>query len=302
MDGPADRPTPRQVHPAFYGCYDWHSAVEMHWALIRLLRLVPAAVPAEDVRAVLGEHLSAANLRVEAAYFEARPGFERPYGWCWTLMLAAEVASWEDADARRWAAAVRPLAERITDLYLQWLPRATYASRDGAHANSAFGLARALPWANRLATSGDARLHDAITATARRWFLDDAGYPAGWEPGGADFLSPALTEAELTSAVLSRIEFGVWFDRFLPDLPGSLLTPAVVSDPSDGQMAHLHGLNLYRGFGFGLLAVVLEPSDPRRAILEDASRRHAEVSLPAVSGSDYMVEHWLAAYAILLLG
>ncbi|MGI8692314.1 MAG: DUF2891 family protein [Geodermatophilaceae bacterium] len=251
---------------------------------------------------VLGRHLTVENLQIEAAYFQTRPGFERPYGWCWTLMLAAELVSWDDPSAQRWSAALRPLAEHINGLYLRWLPRATYPSRDGAHANSAFGLVRALPFANLLAASGDARLLDAITVCALRWFLDDAGYPAGWEPDGADFLSPALTEAELMSAVLSPAEFAPWFDRFLPELPESLLTPAVVSDPIDGQTAHLHGLNLYRAFAFGQLAGVLTASDSRRAFLADAGRRHAEASLPAVSGSDYMVEHWLAAYAVLLLG
>ncbi len=294
MTGPADRPTPREVHPAFYGCYDWHSAVEMHWALVRLLRLVPSTVPTE-AGAVLDRHLDAEALRIETAYFDERPGFERPYGWCWTLVLATELDSWDQPDARWWAAAVRPLAERITELYLDWLPRATYPNRDGAHANSAFALARSLP-------HGDARLTEAIRQTARRWFLDDADYPAAWEPGGADFLSPALAEAELMSAVLGPAEFPAWFDRFLPEPPTSLLTPAVVSDPTDGQIAHLHGLNLNRTYALQRLSTALEPEDPRRTTFDQASRRHAEASLPSVSGSDYMVEHWLAAYAVLLLG
>lgn len=302
MDGPDDRPTPREVHPAFYGCYDWHSAVEMHWALVRLLRLIPIAVAADEVRRVLDRHLTAEALQRETAYFRERRSFERPYGWCWTLMLAAELGSWDDPDARRWASAMSPLADRITDLYLEWLPRATYPIRDGAHANSAFGLARAVPHAVAVAEGGDAALLDAITVTARRWFLDDCDYPASWEPGGADFLSPTLTEAELMGAVLAPAEFTRWFDRFLPQLPASLLTPAAVSDPTDGQIAHLHGLNLYRAFGFQRLGARLPPEDPRRAALEAASRRHAEASLPAVSGSDYMVEHWLACYAVLLLG
>ncbi len=301
MEGPEDRPTPRDVHPAFYGCYDWHSAVEMHWALIRLLRLAPSAVPADDVRAVLDRHLSAENLLVEAAYFESRPRFERPYGWCWTLMLAAELAGWDDADARRWAGALLPLAERITERYLDWLPRATYPSRDGAHANSAFGLTRAVPYARFLAAAGEPALMTAITSTARRWFLADSDYPAAWEPGGSDFLSPALTEAELMSAVLEPAEFAAWFDRFLPRVPVSLLTPAVVSDPTDGQTAHLHGLNLFRAFAFDRLGAGLPLEDPRRPAFAETGRLHAAASLPAVSDSDYMVEHWLAAYAVLLL-
>lgn len=224
---------------------------------------------------------------------------------CGYLTLAAELDSWDDPDARRWTAVLGPLAQRITALYLDWLPRATYPSRGGAHANSAFGLARAIPHARAAAAAGDRRLLDAITDAALRWFLHDTDYPAGWEPGGADFLSPALTEAELMSEVLAPGQFDPWFDGFLPLLaegvPANLLTPAVVSDPTDGQIAHLHGLNLYRAYAFGRLSAGLADTDPRCALLTEASRSHAAASLPAVSGSDYMVEHWLACYAVLLL-
>ncbi|MBA3250676.1 MAG: DUF2891 domain-containing protein [Geodermatophilaceae bacterium] len=295
MNGPDDRPTPREVHPALYGCLDWHSSVEMHWALVRLLRLVPSAVPAAEIRAVLDEHLTSAVLAVEAAYFAERPGFERPYGWGWALMLAAELESWDEAGA--WSAAMEPLASRIAELYVDWLPRATYPTRDGAHMNSAFGLARALPYA---ADRPD--LHAAICAAARRWFGEDRDYPAAWKPGGADFLSGALTEAELMAAVLDGDEFASWFAAFLPVLPLSLRTPAVVSDPTDGQIAHLHGLNLYRAFAFTRLEAVLPPDDERRPLLVEAARAHAEAALPVVTGADYLVEHWLAAYAVLYLG
>jgi len=288
-----DRPTPREVHPAFFGCFDWHSAVEMHWALVRLLRLVPSAVPAAEIRAVLDEHLTPSALAVETAYFTDRPGFERPYGWGWTLMLAAELESWDGATD--WSAALAPLAARIAQLYVDWLPGAAYPTRDGAHMNSAFGLVRALPYA---ADRPD--LHAAICAAARRWFAEDRDYPAAWEPGGADFLSGALTEAELMAAVLPADEFASWFAAFLPVLPLSLRTPAVVSDPTDGQIAHLHGLNLYRAFAFARLEEHLPPSDERRPVLVQAARAHADAALPVVTGADYMVEHWLAAYAVLL--
>lgn len=139
MTSPHDRPRPRQIHPTFYGCYDWHSCVEMHWALVRLLRLAPDALPASDVRTVLHGHLTADALATETAYFEDHPRFERPYGWGWALLLAHELSTWDDPDARRWAANIRPLADTIAELFLAWLARATYPSHDGAHTNSAFG-------------------------------------------------------------------------------------------------------------------------------------------------------------------
>lgn len=311
MTGPTDRPAPREIHPAFYGCFDWHSAVHMHWSLVRLLRSVPDAVQATATRAVLDAHLTEGALAAEAAYLANHPGFERPYGWGWTLTLAHELATWDDPDAARWSAAMRPLADTVVGHYLRWLSSATYPIRVGTHGNSAFGLTRALPYARLLAAGptgaepeGGALL-DAIGATARRWYGSDADYPAGWEPGGSDFLSPALTGAELLAEVLPAVEFGGWLEAYLPGLatgvPVALFTPAVVTDSTDGQIAHLHGLNLYRAHAFRRLAAVLPAGDARTDPMLAAARRHAHASLPAVTGEDYMVEHWLASFAVMLL-
>jgi hypothetical protein len=260
---------------------------------VRLLRAVPDHAPQGEVRELLDEHLAVERIAVEARYFEEHPGFERPYGWGWALMLVHEAATWDDPDARRWAAALEPLADVLERRYLDWLPKATYPQRDGMHANSAFGLARALPYA-RLR---DGTLVDAIGEAAHRWFGGDRDYPAAWEPSGADFLSPALTEAELMAAVAD--DFPGWFADFLPELPRSLLEPAVVSDSADGQIAHLHGLNVSRAYCWKRIADALPEPDSRIAA---AIERHADAALPHVVGGDYVVEHWLAAYAVLLLG
>lgn len=305
MTGPDDRPTPRELHPAFYGCFDWHSSVHMHWALIRLLRHVPDGFESAEAVRVLDAHLTPANLEREGRYFDQRPAFERPYGWGWALTLAHELTHLGADHARRWQAAFDPLAATLTGLYLDWLPRATYPVRTGLHSNSAFGMARALPWAALLAKRGDRRLSDAITATALRWYLTDQAYPAHLEPGGSDFLSAALTEAELMAAVLTPAAFADWLARFLPDLergaPLTLFTPAIVSDPSDGQTAHLHGLNLYRAYAFRRVAAALDAADTRRLPLLAGAEQHTAASLSAVIGSDYMVEHWLASFAVLSL-
>jgi hypothetical protein len=305
MTGPDDRPTPREIHPAFYGCFDWHSCVEMHWALVRLLRLTPDALPAEAVRAVLDEHLTAEALATEAAYFADHPGFKRPYGWGWALTLAHELSTWDDPAAPRWAANIGPLADIIAALFVAWLSHATYPNREGTHVNSAFGLTRAMASARARADNGDPALLDAIDRAARRWFGADTDYPASWEPNGADFLSPALSEAELMSEVLAPADFAEWFDRFLPGLAAGrgarLCQPCVVSDPTDGQIAHLHGLNLYRAYAWQRLAAALPDGDPRAPAMRETARRHADASLPHVRGSDYVLEHWLACYAVLLL-
>jgi hypothetical protein len=304
MSGPDDRPTPREIHPAFYGCYDWHSAVEMHWALARLVRLVPEQLPVDEARGALGRHLTADALAREDEYFRAHAGFERPYGWGWLLTLADELSTWDDPQAREWSANLRPLADTIARGFVRWLPSTTYPVREGMHANSAFALSRALPFARARAMHGDTVLLAAIGRTARRWFADDTDYPAAWEPSGADFLSATLTEAVLMSQLQTQDEFLRWFERFLPglDVPASLQTPVVVVDPTDGQGAHLHGLNLHRAHAWTVLAAQLPEGDPRVPVWRACAERHAAASLPAVSGSDYMVEHWLAAYAVLLLG
>lgn len=306
MRGPDDRPTPRELHPAFYGCYDWHSCVEMHWALVRLLRLIPGSVDQQVIRSTLSAHLTPPALLAEDSYLRAHPGFKRPYGWGWALMLADELADWSDPDTYIWATAMRPLADTLTELLLAWLPKVTYPSRDGAHGNTAFGLARSLPWARRLARSGDGRLLEAITGAVTRWYGQDRNYPAAWEPSGADFLSPALAEAEVMCETLDGATFSLWLEQFLPEVaaagPQSLFVPAVVSDAADGQIAHLHGLNLHRAYAWRRLSAALPRGDPRVPIMEQAVATHAAASLPAVTGTDYMLEHWLACYAVLYLG
>lgn len=306
MSGPDDRPTPREIHPAFYGCFDWHSCVEMHWALIRLLRLAPESLDRDTLQAVLSEHLTPQVVQQEAGYLQTHRGFERPYGWGWALMLANELQEWDDPLAKPWAAAVRPLAEVIAGLFLDWLPKAIYPGREGMHSNTAFGLARALPWARHLAREGDGRLLSAISDAAGRWYAQDQNYPAEWEPNGADFLSPALTEAELMCETLEADAFMAWLARFLPGLeearPATLFEPVRVSDSADGQIAHLHGLNLYRAYAWERLSRALPEGDARLLHMQRAAAIHAAAGLPAVTGTGYMVEHWLAAYAVLYLG
>ncbi len=300
----ADRRRTRELHPAFYGCFDWHSAVHSHWLLARLLRLLPAMPEATLIRSALNAHLTEANLRAEAAYFAqpGRRGFERPYGWTWLLKLAEELLDWDDHDGRRWSAAIGPLARLIAELYLEYLPRLTYPIRSGTHSNTAFGLTFALDYAQ---ASGHALLRDRIVARSLDYYGADRNGPAMWEPGGGDFLSPCLAEADLMRRVLPQADFATWLALFLPALaeagPPQLLTPVVVSDRSDGQIVHLDGLNLSRAWCLWGIAGALPP-DERRSILNEAAERHARVGLTGIGSGDYMGEHWLGSFALYMLG
>ncbi|MDX6394050.1 MAG: hypothetical protein QOJ73_5113 [Streptosporangiaceae bacterium] len=306
MTKPGDFPyRPRARTPVFYGSFDWHSSVEMHWALVRLLRTAADAVPAADIRAALGAQFTPVGLAAEAD-FVAGPGgqAERPHGWAWALALIHETATWDDPDARKWAAAMAPLADALTGCFLDWLGRQAYPVRHGTDGNSAFGLSRVLPFADWQASSGKPALLKAITAKADAWFANDSLYPADWEPSGDDCLSPALTQAELMSRVLPPDEFAGWLAMFLPGIewgrPGALFTPAVPPD-ADSQAAHLHGLNASRAWCWRRIAGALPPGDARVEGALAAARQHATAVLPHVLDSDYAVAHWLASYAVLML-
>jgi hypothetical protein len=298
---PGPVPRPRELHPAFYGSLDWHSCVEMHWILVRLLKLVPDRVPQDEARSALDTHLSAEALAAEARFFANpdRQSGERPYGWGWALRLASDLSELDDPDAERWTANMQPLVDVIVEGFTEWLPKLTYPVRYGIHANPAFAFSLALPFLET-----HARLMEAVREAALRWFLDDADYPAEWEPSAFDFLSPALAEAVLMASLLD--DFPAWFDRFLPGIadrrPAQLFEPAEVSDPNDGHIAHLHGLNLSRAWCFQGLAAALPEADPRAAVMLEAAERHAAASLDQAVDSNYHLEHWLAAYALLYLG
>ena len=294
-------PRPRELHPAFYGSLDWHSCVEMHWVLARLLRLVPERVPQHEIRSALDAHLSDEALAAEARYFADpdRQSAERPYGWAWALRLTAELSALGDPEAERWAANMQPLVDVIVEGFIEWLPKLTYPVRYGIHANPAFALSIAFPFVETHES-----LLEAVQEAAMRWYLDDADYPAEWEPSAFDFLSPALAEADLMASLLD--DFPAWFDRFLPGIadgePATLFGPVEVSDPNDGHIAHLHGLNLSRAWCFRRLAAALPNGDPRAPVMLAAAERHAAASLDQAVDSNYHLEHWLAAYAVLYLG
>jgi hypothetical protein len=295
---------PRATHPAFYGCFDWHSSVHGHWMLARLLRLFPDLPEKKPIRDVLAEHLTAKNLRVEAAYFD-RPraqSFERPYGWAWLLKLAEELHGWDTADAREWAKNLQPLVDKIVARYLTFFPKQTYPIRSGVHSNTAFGLAFAHDYARAV---GHKPLRDLLEKRSHEYYEGDGDVPAKWEPDGADFFSPSLMEADLMRRVLRPSQFRPWFHGFLPSVgkgePKTLLQPARVSDRGDPQIVHLDGLNLSRAWCVRGIAAALAEDDPARQVLTDSAARHAEASLPHVASGDYAGEHWLASFAVYLL-
>ncbi|PYS49113.1 MAG: DUF2891 domain-containing protein [Acidobacteria bacterium] len=296
--------SPQALHPAFFGCYDWHSSVHGHWLVVRLLRLYPNLAESREIRAALDKNLTGENLEKEADYFKeaGRQSFERTYGWAWLLKLDEELYGWTDADAKRWHQNLQPLVDVVVAKYIDFLPKQNYPIRTGVHPNTAFGLTFALDYAR---TVGNKRLEDLITERSLAYFGADKAYPAAWEPGGEDFLSPALIEADLMRRVMKAVAFRQWFHQFLPEVshgaPASLLKPAVVTDRTDPKLVHLDGLNLSRAWCMRSIASALSGTDPARKVLMDAATLHAQYSLAHVASGDYVGEHWLASFAVYLL-
>jgi len=303
MRGPGDVRGPRDLHPVFYGSFDWHSCVHGCWLLARLLRRFPDLPEAPRIAALLDAQLTPELVAAETAYLHEDPlrkGFERPYGWAWLLMLAAELARDDSGAGRRRFDALKPLADAFAQRFRDFLPKATYPVRVGTHYNTAFAVALALEYAEVV---GDEELREMLRQRAMAWYGADEDCQA-WEPSGDDFLSSALIEAECMRRVLPPDEFGPWMERFLPRVareePATLFRPATVSDRTDGKIAHLDGVNLSRAWCWRSLARAWPGGDPRRARAEAAARAHLAASLPHVAG-DYMGEHWLATFALLAL-
>ncbi len=302
LTGPGDVRSPSELHPVFYGSFDWHSNVHGYWLLATLVRISAGLPEAATIGALFDEQLTSSKLEGEVAYLAGaeRGTFERPYGWAWLLMLAAELGRHDTDQGRRWSEAIAPLARAFSDRFRGFLPKATYPIRVGTHFNTAFALTLAHEYAE---IANDDGLLSLLSDRASAWYAHDADCQA-WEPGGDDFLSSALIEAECMGRLMPRAGWEPWMDRFLPRLaqrePRTLFEPAVVSDRSDGKIAHLEGLNLSRAWCWRSLAARWSAGDARRAIALEAADKHLAVSLPHVTG-DYAGEHWLATFALLAL-
>ncbi|MDA1195592.1 MAG: DUF2891 domain-containing protein [Planctomycetota bacterium] len=303
--GPDSLQSPRALHPAFYGCFDWHSAVHGHWMLVRLLRLYPEWKDGRaEVMAAVGANLTAEHLRTEAAYFDQpfASAFERTYGWAWLLRLAQELRSWEAEPGRAWAQNLRPLEARLVALAKAYLPKLRMPIRSGQHTDSAFALALFLDYAR---ATGDDALAALCVERARTWYGRDVDYPIAYEPSGHDFFSAGLNAADLMRRVLEPAAYRTWLAAYLPGLATGNLSswaePATVEDVTDGHLVHLAGLNLTRAWTLRGIASVVPEKDPARARLDALVRSHTVGGLAYVFSGDYAGEHWLASFAIYLL-
>ena len=303
INGPADLRAPRELHPVFFGSFDWHSSVHMHWLLVHLLRHVPDLPESSHIRSLLDQHFNPERVAAELAYLQQplRQSFERTYGWAWLLKLQSELAGLArtDTDAARWRDALTPLTDAFVRRYLDFLPVAQYPIRAGTHANSAFGLLFALDYAE---AAQHPALRHMVIAKAHAWFGRDRRYPAEYEPGGDDFLSGGLLEATLMRRCVDSCSYADWWEVFCPSNQGLLtwLTPVSVSDRTDPKLSHLDGLNLSRAWCWKMIESEM-PSSLREQV-RVAVDAHLQAALPHTTAGDYVGTHWLASFALLALG
>jgi hypothetical protein len=303
LESAADVKPPREVHPAFFGCYDWPSAVHGHWTLVRLLRTRPDLEPAESIRRRLDAHLNEAALEEETRYFgrSEAPDFGRTYGWAWMLRLASELEAWADPDATSWRRSVRPLEEATVEKLREYLPKLTRPVRTGTGSNTAFLLAAAIDYAR---TANRPDLEKIAVSRSDFYFGRDRACPLAYEPSGEDFLSPCLAEADLMRRLLAPADYARWLRRFLPALSRHRtfpLSPVDATDPTDAGLARLDGLNLSRTWMLRGMAGGLPTSDSRRAKLIKAAAAHEAAGLSRAFPADYAGSHWLATFAVYLL-
>ncbi|MEZ5429295.1 MAG: DUF2891 domain-containing protein [Pyrinomonadaceae bacterium] len=289
--------TPRELHPAFYGCFDWHSSVHGHWTLVNIVNRFPDFEKRGEILEKLKKNITRENIEREVQYFDDRYNktYERTYGWAWVLKLSEALQESSDPELKTLAENLAPLTRLMEEKFIEFLPKLTYPIRVGEHTNTAFGLSFAFDYAKKHSKP----LEEAIERRSREYYQSDKNCPLTWEPSGFDFLSPCLQEASLMLKVLPKEEYTVWLDGFLPGFrqtPGDYLKPAEVSDRSDGKLAHLDGLNFSRAWCLYEIGKALE-----NAPIVASANQHFHYSFDKIASGEYAGEHWLASFAAYAL-
>jgi hypothetical protein len=301
-------------HHAFYGCLDWHSAVNSTWMMISLIKSDPTIAVAPAIHNEIEYHIQKSNIDGELDYFTHLEGigadFEKPYGYAWLLKLYGALKTWDDPEGKRASAVLEPMATWFAKAFTDYLNSLNYPIRVGLHPNTALDMGFVLDY---VTDTHDKAMEDTIRKNAIRLFENDKHCPTSMEPVFGDFASPCLAEAALMGRVLSPDQYAKWLTDFLPPLYSDEF--AVYSKEIDAvhgsnrdttgtdeeglPNAHLIGLNFQRATDLMWIAVSLPPNDPRvpgYLKLADINGKHAYVKI-GLGG--YLGTHWLATYALM---
>lgn len=293
---------PSELHPAFYGCFDWHSSVHGHWMLVKLLKTKPFLKNKEDIMKLLNGSFQPEKIKAEAQYFnkyEVAKSFERTYGWAWLLQLDAELASWDNVQAKIWHQNLKPLTDEVVKLWKEYLPKQTYPNRTGVHPNTAFALSFAIDWAR---TVGEKDFENQLIEKAKYFYLKDEKTPAYLEPDGSDFFSPSLQIADLMTRILPQKEYVKWFNHFYEKRSIENISQIpVISDINDFQTVHLVGLSFTRAWCMKSIAKFLPENHKYKKTFEETADKFLSNALPLVFKGNYGGDHWLASFAVYAL-
>ena len=289
---------PSELHPAFFGCLDWHSSVHGHWLLVKILKSYPDIVNKDSIIACMDNSFQDEKIIKESDYFKlytASNTYERTYGWAWLLKLDEELLSWNNPKAQQWHKSLQPLTATIEKLWKDYLPKQTYPNRTGVHPNTAFGLAFALDWARAVS---DRDFEKLIMQKSMEFYSDNNKVPAYFEPDGSDFFSPSLEVADLMRRVLNKQEFSKWFNNYYDKRSiARLITQPIVSDKSDYQTVHLVGLSFSRAWCMKGIASALPANDRKSKLFKSTADTFIKNALPEITNDNYGESHWLASFA-----
>ncbi len=289
---------------AFYGCFDWHSAVNSTWTMTAVLKQFPNIAVGPLIREKLKEHLSKKAIDGEIAYFKTARNFEVPYGYAWLLKLYAELITWDDPDAKAWAQNMAPMVQQFSKKLVDYYKDLPFPTRTGMHPNTAFSITLLLDYTE---IANDAALREVAIKTANRFFAEDRSCPTAYEPQGTDFLSPCLAEADLMSRVMDREHFHAWLNDFLPPLYSREFKPltqpvdvsGITKEDLQGGKSHLIGVAFSRGLAMAYIVRALPPDDPRAAVLRRLATINGRSGFQALTAAGYFGSHWLATYAVM---
>lgn len=294
--------SPKDLHPSFYGCFDWHSSVHGHWMLVRLLKTKPNLSIAKNIEEILDYSFKKEHLHTEADYFtkyQLTGTFERTYGWAWLLKLDEELTDWNHPKAKIWHQNLKPLTGKILASWKTYLPKQTYPNRTGVHPNTAFAMAFAIDWAR---VNKDSEFEKQLIEKAKYFYLKDEKTPAYLEPDGSDFFSPSLEIADLMRRVLLQKDFVQWLNKFYDkrSLENIEKIP-VVSDLSDYQTVHLVGLSFSKAWCMKGIAKSLPKDHPLKKDFIKTANIFLHNGLPLLFQGNYGGDHWLASFAVYAL-
>lgn len=300
----SERVSPRTLFPAFYGCFDWHSAVHGHWTLVQLATRQPHSPWVSAIQHRLNDHLQTAHIRKEVEFFQ-RPGratFERPYGLAWVLQLDLALAQCRLPEAGSWRTALAPLTTLANNRLTEWLEGLPVPIRTGEHNQSALALSLWQQWARGI---GASQIDHTITQRVQHWHLAEPPLRFELEPSAHDFLSPTLAVSSLMSQNLNQTLYSEWLQRVWPVSHTTsrpvLLQPVQAVDLADGKGAHWAGLNFSRAWMLDQLQSALATNHPWVHDFRESVRSHLSAGMLSLGCNHYATTHWVGTFATYAL-